>query len=159
MVLLYDKQITVFFDGQVPLFIAIIINNSVFGPVGAGMVPEIESPILKPVFRYPDFSAGIEVAEDASVFAENVVDRPHIPVTVGVEAVVVHAPALVGTEFFVSAAHHGSAAFQAVLDAVLFYHGGEFISWLAYRQQNRATENLMIFKNSFCIRLDTYVDV
>ena len=91
----------------------------------------------------------MQVAQDATVFAQDIVDGPHIPVGVAVESVVVHAPALVGTELLVGTAHHGRAAFQAILDAVLFYHAGEFISKPRRLQVNPLTENLMIFTDLF----------
>jgi hypothetical protein len=147
--LLDDEQKTVLFDGQIPLFIAIIINNSVFGPVGARVIPEIKSSFREPFGRHPHFSADIQIAEDAPVPAQDTVDRSHILVAVAVAAVVIHAPALIGAEFLVRPAHDGCAALQAILNAVLFHHAGEIILHSPGLQQNHATENLMIFKKSF----------
>jgi hypothetical protein len=126
--LLYDEQVTVLFDGQIPLLVTIIINNSVFGSVGPGVVPEIEPSFREPVGRHPYFAAAVEITKDAPVPAQYAVDRPDILVVIAVEAVVVHAPALIGAEFLVGSSHDGRAALQAVPDAVLFQHGGEFIS-------------------------------
>jgi hypothetical protein len=100
------------FQWQVSLIITEIIGMTIFCLIKVGKIIE-----FKPLFNQlspGDLSLAfrISIQQDPAVFSQGVVNVAHDIITVAVEAVIKCAPALIGAEFFIGAAHDLVTAFN-----------------------------------------------
>lgn len=98
---------------DVALVVAKVVGVATFGGVDIGEVIKVEalSFELRPV--HFGFAGRVIVGQNASVFAQGMVDIAHEVVEAAVLAVVVAGAAFVGTEFFIGPAFYSCVALEA----------------------------------------------
>jgi hypothetical protein len=107
------QQVMIIFKGPVALFITVEVLHAVLGGVKTREISKVKSGRPEPLMTYTTITIGVQPHENTPVLAQRIIHVPDVVGFVAVQAIVVHAAALVGTKFFVHSAFDRHAAFKA----------------------------------------------
>jgi hypothetical protein len=111
-ILFYDKQAKVVLNGQIALFVTIVISGTLFRFVRTREVVEVETFVFKLIDPNPALSGRIQLSEYTTILPQDVVHIPDIIVFITVEPVVVGDSAEVRAELLVDPAAEPCIAFR-----------------------------------------------
>lgn len=91
----FNQQVPIVFNGQITLFVAIIVNRALFCFVDVSKIVKVKSFLSQFLATHLRFTAGVCLHQYASVFAQHVVHISDVVGFITVQFVVVSHSALV----------------------------------------------------------------